>query len=587
MITFLLFTFFLSVFPADFKAEATTFTVTKTFTCMEYDGYIYADTITYSSYDKVWSAQQGTTNWGSQVMYVGQAYDGSNYHIYRGFLYFSTSAIPDGATILSANLTLYMKLAPSAPAFDLTVQNGQPTYPHMPMQSGDYYYMYYTGDGGKISTTGISSSEYNVYNITLNSNGLQWINKEGVTKLCLRSNRDINKDAPSGNEYITIYTYEKGSGYAPKLTVKYSYEGYKYVFYGPYNEENGLRASAINITVYPAYGSPFNFTLDGSYTLELEYKPLMFKWKLNFNYSRTYQPIYSYEEIYIFIPESPYFYYNVEIIDFVGLHNTYIECQTYANGTILTVERKKLSTGKGSLCLTEFKRYSYNLIADEGIFSLGTVETPQRPIWEPAKITFIITPAMLEAEPTNFQGISLTAKRVNETCIQISYIDNRSRTQSISVTIYSTGKFNGLTEEYSQTYTSQQIAIFWKDALPDKDYIVEIQVEHADYGTLTWKIPCNSPNPPGRQIIDWNTIFGWIADWPITPSNFVSAIIVFAVIVLGGFKDSAFALLLGAITAGVLIMLGWLGMSWAILSVIVSLIIAYAIVKGRRTWIER
>ncbi|RLI82259.1 MAG: hypothetical protein DRP01_10065, partial [Archaeoglobales archaeon] len=83
------------------------------------------------------------------------------------------------------------------------------------------------------------------------------------------------------------------------------------------------------------------------------------------------------------------------------------------------------------------------------------------------------------------------------------------------------------------------------------------------------------------------TVFGWVADWPITPSNLISTFIIFAMIVLGSFKDSAFALLLGVITAGILIGLGWFSMSWAILSVIVSLIIAYAIAKGRRRWIER
>jgi len=479
-----------------------------------------------------------------------------------------------------------MKVESPTASFNLIIQNGQPIYPHMPMEREDYYYNHYSGYGGSISSSEISNSSFNLYNITLNSNGLQWINKEGVTKLCLRTLLEIGGYKPSDNQLIWIYAYEKGANFAPKLYVKYSYEGCRYIFHGPFNEENGLRASPINITVYPQSESPFNFTLNGTYTLDLDNKPLMFKWTLEYNYTRTYQPIHTYEEIYIFIPESPYFYYNVEIIDFIGLHNAYIECQNYVNGTAYTVERKKLSTGKAILCLTEFKRYSFNLIADEGIFSLGTVETPQRPVWEPAQITFILTPAMLEAEPTNYEGINLTAERVNETCIQICYIDERSRTQSVKITIYSFEK-SILTEEYSQSFTAQQISITWNDALPDKDYLVEIQVEHADYGTLTWKISCNSPNPPGRQTINWNTVFGWIADWPITPGNLISTFIVFSVIALGSFKDSAFALLLGAVTAAILIALGWFSMSWAILSVIVSLIIMYAIVKGRRTWIER
>mgnify|MGYP000094191735 CR=1 FL=1 len=581
----LLFIFLLSILPANFKAQATTITVTKTFTSLNYDGSIRR---IGSSYDEVHDSTEGEVCDQINDATVGQTYiEGNNIvWIARAFLYFDTSAIPDDANITSATLSIYIKDDNSETDFQVIIQNGQPTYPHVPLKSGDFYYSYYIGNGGSRDTSEITGSGY--WNITLNEDGMNWINKAGYTKLCLRSNRDINNQPPTGPEGITFYTREIGEAYSPKLYVTYECEGYKYVFHGPFNEETGLKDGNVTIYIYPSYGSPFNFTLDGNYTLELEEKPSMFKWKLEYNYSRVYIPLYSYEEIYIFRPADPYFLYTVEVIDFIGIHNVYIEALVSANGSQYIAERRRIpSGGKSSFCLTEFKSYSYRLICDEAIISLGTVETPQRPIWEQAKITFIVTPAMLEAEPTNYQGISLTAKRLNSTCIQICYIDNRSRTQSVNVTIYSIAKFNSLTKEYSQTFTTQQISITWNNALPDKDYLVEVQAEHADYGTLTWKIPCNSPNPPSRETINWNTIFGWIADWPVTPSNMICSFIIFAMIVLGSFKDSAFALLLGAITAGILIIIGWYSMSWAILSVIVSLIIGYAIVKGRRRWIER
>ena len=509
---------------------------------------------------------------------------GPYYRIFRAFLFFDTSIIPDDANITSAILSLYIDSDYSDADFQVTIQNGQPTYPHMPLEAGDFYYGHYIGNYGNRTTSEISGTGY--WNITLTDFSI--INVNGYTKLCLRSDKDIQGTAPTNSEYIIVKSAEAGSSYAPKLYVTYECEGYKYVFHGPFSEETGLKDGNVTIYVYPSYGSPFNFTLDGSYTLELEEKPSMFKWKLEYNYSRIYIPIYSYEEIYIFKPADPYFLYTVEVIDFIGIHNVYIEALVSANGSQYIAERRRIpSGGKSSFCLTEFKSYSYRLISDEAIISLGTVETPQRPIWEPAKITFIVTPAMLEAEPTNYEGISLTAKRLNTTCIQICYIDNRSRTQNVNVTIYSIGRFNSLTEEYSQTYTAQQISIIWNNALPDKDYLVEVQAEHADYGTLTWKIPCTSPNSPGRETVDWDAIFGWITDWPVTPNNMICSFIIFAVIVLGSFKDSAFTLLLGAITAGILISIGWYSMSWAVLSVIVSLIIGLAIVKGRRRWIER
>ena len=48
-----------------------------------------------------------------------------------------------------------------------------------------------------------------------------WLNKTGWTKLCLRSNKDINGTAPSGNEFVIVYASEQGSGYQPKLVINY------------------------------------------------------------------------------------------------------------------------------------------------------------------------------------------------------------------------------------------------------------------------------------------------------------------------------------------------------------------------------
>jgi len=67
-----------------------------------------------------------------------------------------------------------------------------------------------------------TSSFVNGYNdIYLNSDGKSWLNRTGLTKLCLRSSRDINGNAPTGNEYVTVYTTEQGDGYQPKLVITY------------------------------------------------------------------------------------------------------------------------------------------------------------------------------------------------------------------------------------------------------------------------------------------------------------------------------------------------------------------------------
>ena len=179
------------------------------------DGYIYTNN---ANYNTVRNATSGTVGSSATTLYLGQRKFGSTYFIYRGFLMFNTTALPSNAYIDNATISLYKNSDYSTTDFLLTVQNGQPTYPHNPLQTTDYNKDYYSGNGGSFNTSGFGSG-YN--NINLNTNGISWLNKSGWTKLCLRSNRDINGNAPTGNEFIIVYANEQGSGYQPKLVINY------------------------------------------------------------------------------------------------------------------------------------------------------------------------------------------------------------------------------------------------------------------------------------------------------------------------------------------------------------------------------
>jgi hypothetical protein len=131
-------------------------------------------------------------------------------------------------------------------------------YPHDPLQSGDYDKDYYSGDGGSISTGDMIPGNW--YNITFNNTALGWISreKEGMTKLCLRSNWDIAGDDPSfiGDEYVVIGSSE--SSYAPYLEIDCSP-----VVSNPYpiNGSNGVSiAPVLNISVSDVNGDNMNIT---------------------------------------------------------------------------------------------------------------------------------------------------------------------------------------------------------------------------------------------------------------------------------------------------------------------------------------
>ena len=151
--------------------------------------------------------------------------------IYRSFLFFDTSVIPQNATIINAYLKGVWSpdLSQIETEFDIIIQDGQPTYPHNPLILGDYSKNHYSNNGGSINTQTLKDTLPNVdFSITLNSNGKAWINKGGITKLCLRSSRDIaglGWNVPEERHYeaILIWATEKGEGFKPNLEITYEY----------------------------------------------------------------------------------------------------------------------------------------------------------------------------------------------------------------------------------------------------------------------------------------------------------------------------------------------------------------------------
>jgi PKD repeat protein len=181
------------------------------------DGYIYNFG---TNYNTVQNATSGTVNNNGAYITIGQkkqpSFPASTYYVYRGFVYFNTSALPSNAYLDDATLSLYKKDDYSVMDFDIIVQNGQPTYPHERMESGDYNKNYYSGNGGSLNTSGFTSG-YNAIPL----NNLNWINETGITKLCLRSSRDINGRTPTGNELVNVHSNEFLGMCPPKLVINY------------------------------------------------------------------------------------------------------------------------------------------------------------------------------------------------------------------------------------------------------------------------------------------------------------------------------------------------------------------------------
>jgi hypothetical protein len=125
----------------------------------------------------------------------------------RMMIGWDTSSIPSNAKIVSAKLMMKIIAVKKDSPFSVTIRSGMPDFPHMPVEDVDYYYGNYSGDYG--STLAENPGNYEIY---LNPSGILLINKNGYTKFCLLSDRDILAIPPFGPEsfeYVTLESWCK------------------------------------------------------------------------------------------------------------------------------------------------------------------------------------------------------------------------------------------------------------------------------------------------------------------------------------------------------------------------------------------
>lgn len=92
---------------------------------------------------------------------------------------------------------------------------------HDPLEDVDYEnHVNKNISGGSIAYGSLVEEAYN--DIVLNTIGRGWINKTGITKLCLRVAADIEDNEPTGENEVAFHSREKGLDKAPKLILTYT-----------------------------------------------------------------------------------------------------------------------------------------------------------------------------------------------------------------------------------------------------------------------------------------------------------------------------------------------------------------------------
>jgi len=182
------------------RADGVTFYATASDGYLSGGGYDY-----YAAHN----AASGSVNQGNTANLVGQFRSYGGCAIHRSALFFNTAYIPDTATITGASLRLYGTQG-FGTGYSIAVVRGADL--NDPLVAGDYGDLLdETASLGQMDIAQWTTGGWNI--IQLNSNGLAQISKTGITKLALRSTKDIEGiDPPFGAfDYAGFRSAEGGS----------------------------------------------------------------------------------------------------------------------------------------------------------------------------------------------------------------------------------------------------------------------------------------------------------------------------------------------------------------------------------------
>lgn len=162
------------------------------------------------------NATDGTTSnndLGSDNWFPLVNFSAGSYYIYRGFLFFDTSSIPDGATITSATLRIrYSSTVTGSPSVCVQQATVAST---TTVANADFDAFNATELASRVTPSVNTWAEF-----TLNASGLAAISKTGFTKLCIREAQDVD-GSYSAAKYANVRTLDD-STYKPQLVVTYT-----------------------------------------------------------------------------------------------------------------------------------------------------------------------------------------------------------------------------------------------------------------------------------------------------------------------------------------------------------------------------
>ncbi|MFH1255610.1 MAG: RHS repeat-associated core domain-containing protein [bacterium] len=180
------------------------------------DGDMYVDV------DNNWNARH---NAASGIVYdkTPAAIRSGNYdmdQLWRAFLPFNTSGLPDDAVISAATLNIYVDFMFTGGYFGIT-QTNQAAISSLTAEDYDACGFTHNPVEGTNARTKITATGWKSF--ALNTNGMNWISKTGYTKLGIRTAADLDDTAVYSDQFIRFHSSEQpGTETDPYLDITYT-----------------------------------------------------------------------------------------------------------------------------------------------------------------------------------------------------------------------------------------------------------------------------------------------------------------------------------------------------------------------------
>ncbi len=187
--------------------------VTEDFYCRLTDGYLVTVSHIYD-YIEAHDTDRANVSDDLERFIVGQSYSAFMYSCDRAGLFFDTSQLGKGASVVSARLNFLVREAYGIP-YKIVIVSGDDL--SEPLQVHHYHDL--LDDTTSLGFCTIDHA-WRWYTIRLTQDALDKINKTGITKLALRTDKEIDYIPPTAWETCWIYSAETGA--KPYLSITYT-----------------------------------------------------------------------------------------------------------------------------------------------------------------------------------------------------------------------------------------------------------------------------------------------------------------------------------------------------------------------------